>query len=78
MCSVVNLDPAAEEFQYEPSVDVRELVQLEDAMEADDLNYGPNGGLIFCMEYLTQHDGMEWLKVRWSTSPSTMAWSGSR
>ena len=31
-------------------IDVRELVELEDVMEAEDLKLGPNGGLIFCME----------------------------
>lgn len=61
---MVNLDPAAEQYEYEASIDVRELVELDDAMEADDLSFGPNGGLIFCMEYLMQPDGIEWLKVR--------------
>ena len=31
-------------------IDVRELVELEDVMEAEDLKLGPNGGLVFCME----------------------------
>ena len=30
--------------------DVRDLVELEDVMEAEDLRLGPNGGLVFCME----------------------------
>ena len=30
--------------------DVRELVELDDVMEAADLQLGPNGGLVFCME----------------------------
>ncbi|CAE7605913.1 gpn3 [Symbiodinium sp. KB8] len=54
---VVNLDPAAEEFGYEVSFDVRDLISVQDVME--ELEYGPNGGLIFCMEYLL--DNMEWL-----------------
>ena len=33
--SVVNLDPAAEHFSYPVSVDIRELVDLDDVMEAD-------------------------------------------
>ena len=45
----MNLDPAAEEMLYEPSVDIRELISLEDVME--ELELGPNGGLIYCMEY---------------------------
>ena len=28
--------------------DVRELISVEDVM--DELKYGPNGGLLFCME----------------------------
>ncbi|XP_028402606.1 GPN-loop GTPase 3-like [Dendronephthya gigantea] len=57
---VVNLDPAAEYFDYPVLVDTRELVQLEDVMEAEDLKLGPNGGLVFCMEYLIKN--MEWLE----------------
>lgn len=45
-----NLDPAAEYFEYEPSIDIRELITLEDVMEEMDL--GPNGGLIYCFEYV--------------------------
>jgi len=31
-------------------VDIRELIQVDDVMEDKDLKYGPNGGLVFCME----------------------------
>lgn len=48
--NVVNLDPAAEYFDYEPLVDIRELIHLDDAMDDADLKFGPNGGLVFCME----------------------------
>lgn len=51
---VVNLDPAAEYFNYEPLADIRELIHLDDAMEDEDLKFGPNGGLVFCMEYLME------------------------
>lgn len=50
---VVNLDPAAEHFSYPVSVDIRELISLEDVME--ELQLGPNGGLIYCMEYLEEN-----------------------
>ena len=30
--------------------DVRDLIQVDDAMEDTSLNFGPNGGLVFCME----------------------------
>ncbi|CAL1269402.1 unnamed protein product [Larinioides sclopetarius] len=56
---VVNLDPAAEIFNYQPIIDIRELIHLDDALEDEDLQYGPNGGLIFCLEYLAGN--LEWL-----------------
>lgn len=37
---VVNLDPAAEKFNYEPLADVRNLIQVADAMEDEDLKLG--------------------------------------
>lgn len=59
-----NLDPAAEDFEYEPAIgtpifahsaarsdsseDIRDLISLEDVME--DLDLGPNGGLLYCFE----------------------------
>ncbi|XP_011156360.1 GPN-loop GTPase 3 [Solenopsis invicta] len=59
---VVNLDPAAEYFDYEPLADIRDLIQLDDAMEDDEFNFGPNGGLIFCMEYLMEN--AKWLEEK--------------
>ncbi|KDO43250.1 GPN-loop GTPase 3 isoform X2 [Citrus sinensis] len=47
---IVNLDPAAENFDYPVAMDIRELISLEDVME--ELGLGPNGGLIYCMEHL--------------------------
>ena len=45
-----NLDPAVEttSFEYEPSVDIRDLISLDDVMT--ELQYGPNGGLLYCFE----------------------------
>eukprot|EP00882_Tetradesmus_deserticola_P005090 GHRQ01005362.1.p1 GENE.GHRQ01005362.1~~GHRQ01005362.1.p1 ORF type:complete len:277 (+),score=129.82 GHRQ01005362.1:409-1239(+) len=54
----VNLDPAAEAFAYPVSVDIRDLVSLEDVM--GELQLGPNGGLLYCMEYL-EDNLEEWL-----------------
>jgi hypothetical protein len=56
---VCNFDPAAEDpLAYgKPSLDVRELITVEDAMEAE--NLGPNGGLCYSMEYLVKN--IEWL-----------------
>ncbi|KAI4494973.1 hypothetical protein M0804_001174 [Polistes exclamans] len=59
---VVNLDPAAEHFDYEPYIDIRELIELDDAMEDEELRYGPNGGLVFCMEYLIENS--TWLQEK--------------
>ncbi|GMF72712.1 putative ATP binding protein [Aspergillus flavus] len=52
-CFYVNLDPAAESFSYEPDLDIRELITLEDVME--EMGLGPNGGLIYCFEFLLQN-----------------------
>ena len=57
---IVNLDPANEALPYECSVDVSELITLQDVMER--LHLGPNGSLIYCMEYLEKNT--EWLKTR--------------
>ncbi|KAL2720915.1 GPN-loop GTPase 3 [Vespula squamosa] len=62
LVEIVNLDPAAEYFEYEPLVDIRELIQLDDAMEDDELKFGPNGGLVFCMEYLVENS--TWLEEK--------------
>jgi len=53
-----NLDPAAEKFDYQPSVDIKDLVSLDEVME--DLEFGPNGGLIYCFEYLLENT--DWLE----------------
>jgi len=55
---VVNLDPAAESFSYDCEIDVRDLISVDDVME--ELDYGPNGGLVYAMEYIT--DNMSWLE----------------
>nr|XP_023502935.1 GPN-loop GTPase 3 isoform X1 [Equus caballus] len=86
---VVNLDPAAEHFNYPvmagtrviaenktdttPAVmdllagersnkqnDIRELIEVDDVMEDGSLRFGPNGGLVFCMEYFANN--FDWLE----------------
>ncbi len=37
-------DPAAEQFKYPVSIDVRDLITLDDAME--ELQLGPNGWVV--------------------------------
>jgi GTPase SAR1 family protein len=49
----VNLDPAAEEFSHEPDLDIKDLISLEDVME--EMGLGPNGGLIYCFEFLMEN-----------------------
>jgi GTPase SAR1 family protein len=47
---LVNLDPAASptSFEVQPAIDIKDLVSLEDVMS--ELEYGPNGGLVYCFE----------------------------
>ncbi|KAL8666582.1 MAG: hypothetical protein Q9202_001380 [Teloschistes flavicans] len=52
-CFYVNLDPAAEDFSYEPDLDIKDLISVEDVME--EMSLGPNGGLIYCFEFLLQN-----------------------
>ncbi len=52
-CAVVNVDPANERAPFQPEVDVAELVRLEEVMEETGL--GPNGGLVYCMEFLEKN-----------------------
>lgn len=54
---VVNLDPANDCISYEPTVDIRNLIILEKVMNQLDL--GPNGALLYCIEYLEQN--IQWL-----------------
>jgi len=56
---IINLDPAVDAMAYEPEIDLRELISVDDVME--ELNFGPNGALVFCLEYLTSN--MDWLQV---------------
>ncbi|VDQ11893.1 unnamed protein product [Trichobilharzia regenti] len=56
---VINLDPAAEYFEYTPLADIRDLIHLDDVMEDEAIHLGPNGGLVFCLEYLQQN--LDWL-----------------
>ncbi|NWT20615.1 GPN2 GTPase, partial [Vireo altiloquus] len=58
--AVVNLDPANEALPYPCALDIAELVTLPDVMAA--LALGPNGGLLYCMEYLEANG--DWLRER--------------
>lgn len=54
---IVNLDPLAEPNEYEFTIDIRDLISLQDVME--ELSLGPNGALIYCFEFLLQN--LDWL-----------------
>ena len=40
--------------------DIRELIEVDDVMEDNTLQFGPNGGLVFCMEYFANN--FDWLE----------------
>lgn len=52
----VNLDPAADGLNYEATIDIREALSVQEIMDRH--GYGPNGGLIFCMEQIV--NDFEW------------------
>lgn len=52
-CFYVNLDPAAENFDHAPDLDIKDLISLEDVME--EMGLGPNGGLVYCFEFLLEN-----------------------
>ncbi|KAI6020946.1 cytoplasmic protein [Pisolithus microcarpus] len=58
--SIVNLDPANENIPYPCAIDISSLITLQDAMDAHGL--GPNGGMLYCMEYLEAN--FDWLESR--------------
>ncbi|KAM9321506.1 GPN-loop GTPase 2 [Gastrophryne carolinensis] len=57
--AIINLDPAGEE-EAGAAVTLRELLALSEVMS--ELRLGPNGALLYCMEYL--HGNLDWLRER--------------
>eukprot|EP00967_Tisochrysis_lutea_P009213 scaffold10912_cov18-Tisochrysis_lutea.AAC.6 len=57
--AVINLDPANDLLPYKPDVDISDLVDLQTVMQ--EMNLGPNGGLVYCMDYLEKN--MDWLQA---------------
>lgn len=55
----MNLDPANDVLPYQADIDISDLITISDVM--DTLKLGPNGGLVYCMEYLEKN--IDWLKV---------------
>ncbi|KAM2222217.1 hypothetical protein ACFXTI_016400 [Malus domestica] len=58
--AVVNLDPANDALPYECAVNIEDLVKLSDVMVEHSL--GPNGGLVYCMDYLEKN--FDWLEAK--------------
>ncbi|KAF7319860.1 GPN-loop GTPase 2 [Mycena kentingensis (nom. inval.)] len=58
--SIVNLDPANDSIPYPCAIDISSLITLQDVMQEHGL--GPNGGLLYCMEYLEAN--LDWLEER--------------
>lgn len=58
--AIINLDPANDGIPYKADVNISDLVTLEQVMIEHKL--GPNGGLIYCIEYLEAN--IDWLIER--------------
>ena len=64
---IINLDPACSpQLPYPCAIDVRSLITLDDVMECYGL--GPNGGVIYAMEYLATN--LDWLRRSIAQLPS--------
>lgn len=57
---VLNLDPANDRLPYECDVDVRNLVEAEEVQT--ELGLGPNGSMVYCMDYLASN--LDWLEEK--------------
>lgn len=55
--AVINIDPANDVLSYSPEVNISHLIELEDVMS--NVHLGPNGALMYCMEYLEKN--VDWL-----------------
>ncbi|CAE7252757.1 QQT1 [Symbiodinium sp. CCMP2592] len=58
--TLINLDPANDDLPYDCDIDIRELVSVEDVMA--ELDLGPNGALLYAMEYIEVN--IDWLITR--------------
>jgi len=63
--AIVNLDPANENMNYTPDVDIANLVKVEEVM--DELGLGPNGGLLYAMQFLFKN--LDWLEDQLNNIP---------
>ncbi|KAI3889431.1 hypothetical protein MKX03_033885 [Papaver bracteatum] len=58
--AVINLDPANDALPYDCAVNIEDLIKLSDVMAEHSL--GPNGGLVYCMDYLEKN--VDWLESK--------------
>jgi hypothetical protein len=56
-------DPANDALIYKAAVNISDLIKVEDAMSS--LTLGPNGGLMYCMEFLEKN--VDWLMKQLSS-----------
>ena len=57
---IVNLDAANVGMPYECAIDLADLITVDDV--CDNLNLGPNGSLMYCIEYI--ENNLDWLVKR--------------
>lgn len=50
---IINMDPANEEFSPDTAFSITEFITVDSVM--DQFNLGPNGALIYCMEWILDH-----------------------
>ncbi|KAI3726363.1 hypothetical protein L1987_66160 [Smallanthus sonchifolius] len=58
--AVINLDPANDSLPYDCAINIEDLIKLSDVMNEHSL--GPNGGLVYCMDYLEKN--IDWLESK--------------
>ncbi|CAN0905703.1 GPN-loop GTPase QQT1 [Linum grandiflorum] len=58
--AVINLDPANDSLTYDCAINIEDLIKLSDVMAEHSL--GPNGGLVYCMDYLEKN--IDWLQSK--------------
>ncbi|KAL9937624.1 hypothetical protein V8E36_003169 [Tilletia maclaganii] len=63
--AIVNLDPANHTVPYEPAISLSELITVQDVME--ELQLGPNGAMLYCLEYLEAN--LDWLERKLDQLP---------
>lgn len=57
---IINLDPANENVPFKCSVNINELITVDDVM--DNIGLGPNGAMIYCLEFLEKN--FDWLEKK--------------